>query len=146
MACDSLIESRWFNSLRNSRTVKVIWYLNLTATLIVSLKVAYTPMKFYRHAYFAKYEKLLTFPDRKGNHPTLEMPFYKRKNVTLKKSSFPIESAKGALFTTKFKELDVILKRKECTVKFSSYPLKVLEFNFFNWVNRSNIWAISICK
>ncbi len=124
---------------------RVIFFINIIAMLFVISKSAYTPMKFYQYLYNSKHTTLNAFPDRKGNYPSLEMEFYKKKDFEIIKAQTPIEKIKGSLFTTRMNELRVLMGRRDCDIEYISYPKWILKYNYFNWTSRSNIWAITSC-
>ncbi len=130
------------------KSFNILFSLSLIGTLIISFKPAYTPLKFYKFLYHYQKEErlnLYTFKDRKGNYPELEMQVYKRSNLELLKSEIG-PSSNFYTFTTKFSDLEVVNSKYNCIQEYISYPKWILEFNLFNWRDRSNIWALSKCS
>ncbi|WP_417337254.1 hypothetical protein [Halobacteriovorax marinus] len=139
---------RIINFKNYKRVFIFLFSINLIGVAIVSFKPAYTPLKFYKFLYHFKEGSPLTvhiFKDRKGRYPELEMKVYKRKQLTLTKDQIPTAGS-FYTFTTKYSDLEQLRRSFNCELKYLSYPEWVLEYNFFKWRDRSNIWALNYCS
>ena len=136
------------NIKKYKKVLNVFFILNFIGVLIVCIKPAYTPMKFYNFLYNFKSGEpinLYTFKDRKGSYPSLEMKVYKREKTNLIKTSI-IKEKSFYTFTTKYSDLEMINSKYNCIQEYISYPSWILNFNIFKWRDRSNIWALSSCS
>lgn len=120
--------------------------INLLLLAFVTIKPAYTPLVFYKEIYERKISNLKYYSSRGIPSPRLEMDFYKRPNLKTSKIDGHLESAKGFIWTTRYNELEILQKRGDCELLFSTYPLWILSINIGNWRSRSNVWALNNCS
>lgn len=133
---------------------RFIVYVNAAAIIVILIKPAYTPLKFYEFLWneYPSGKIIQTIQDEQGRSPVLEMPFYKRESLVLAPNkNWEILFAKSrenglAIFTTKYSEYLKIKKTPGCEISFISYPEWIFEYNYFNWVSRSSIWMLSNCR
>ena len=131
--------------LLQKRWVKALWGLNIVILPFVLFKPAYTPLKFYKFIYNQDFKEINVVKDAHNRYPSLEMNFYKRKGLKLIQKDESLEQIQGLVFTTKYQEFKVLKNRENCTILYTSYPQWLFRFNYFNWLKRSNIWALSQC-
>ncbi|MFZ8932929.1 MAG: hypothetical protein ACO2ZP_03400 [Bacteriovoracaceae bacterium] len=125
------------------KAVKIFWIANLIVLPFVILKPAYTPLKFYKDLYERDIKEVQVVADANGRYPSLEMKFYKKEDLILKPVG-SLEEVTGVAFTTKYQQLKTLQKRG-CQLIYSSYPQWLFKFNYFNWLKRSNVWALTRC-
>ncbi len=129
----------------SQKIIRFFVITNLFVLPFILFKPAYTPMKFYQFLYKIGVQEIQVTPDDQGRYPALEMEFYKRDELKVIESKASLNEITGLIFTTKLKELK-ILKERDCSILYSSYPKWLFQYNYFNWLKRSNVWALSKCS
>ena len=141
-----LFQSILFMQNKNWRRpwfVNTLVVLNGFFLLFTLFKPAHTPINFYQYLYFNKIEKIYVFNDPDGPRPILEMKFYTRPNLQVHvHPEAPLK--KGYYLTTKYRDLDRF-KKHNCQALYTPYPSWIFKLNFFNWIERSNIWTLTQC-
>jgi phosphatidylinositol glycan class B len=124
---------------------KAIVFINLPILLFVLFKPAYTPVGLYQYLYenFPSETTVKVFQNEYGTHANLEMPFYKRKGLSLIVETGMVKE--GLYLTTRHKELENFTGSK-CERLYSTYPIWMFKFNFTDWLSRSSIWILSKCQ
>ena len=124
---------------------KTTVFVNFFLLLFVLFKPAYTPLGLYQYLYenFPSDTTVKVFPNTNGSHANLEMPFYKRENLSLIPETGMVKD--GLYLTTKYKELDHFTGSR-CERLYSTYPNWLFKFNFTNWLSRSSIWILTKCQ
>ena len=126
--------------------IKTLVILNGFFLLFALFKPAYTPIGFYRYLYFSDLKQVYVFQEPDDSIPRLEMKFYQKPGFNVQvyseKESVPL---KGHFFTTKYHDL-ARFEKQDCRLLYSSYPSWISHLNFFNWLSRSNMWALTRCE
>lgn len=138
-------EKNWLMKASVQKFVKISFILNGLVLVFISFKPAYSPLGFYKALYQNNVKELKFYVEVERREPELELSFFKKKDLVVSKLENDLGSAKGFIWTTSYKDLSLLFKRKECEVLFSTYPQWVMEFNIGGWRERSNIWGLSRC-
>lgn len=141
--------SIWVAKLKKKVWLNLAVVANLLVIVPFNFKAAYTPYKFYEALWNKKeVSKLYVYPSSSGGHANFELGLLLRKDLEI------INYKKGEnidpvsyIFTTKYDQLQSIKGSElgHCELVYSTYPAWIFEFNYFNWLKRSNIWALSRC-
>ncbi len=136
-----LIGTKWGKGLG-------IFFLGINMILLtqLSLRSAKKAVGFYKEVYQSGISKIYYEGENPFTMLGLELNFYKKKNLEMKKiSDFEEIQEKGIyLFSRKGKEIELNRKRG-CEMKYLTYPEWLLSFNVGNWVGRSRVWSLWYC-
>lgn len=134
----------WFKAL-----IILVLIENFTFMTISSLKPAYTPMPFYKHLYFKEFTPKKMYTLRVFRD---QLKFYLKRPIEwiyLKDQSKIkdlIQTEDTWFLTNNYSDITMMRKFKNCNEDYISYPDWIFKFNYRNWLNRSKIWALYICK
>lgn len=140
--------SLWLSEIRKIWQ-RLFLIANLVGLLIISFKASYTPYKFYEFLWHEKsIDKVYLFPAKDGSVPNFDLNLILREELEVATFSLQVTGSVN-LFTTKFSQLGELassIHLEECELLYSSYPQWLFRFNYFNWLKKSNVWALSRCK
>lgn len=134
---------------------KFLLLVNFGAILFIIIRPAYSPMLFYKNLWSmeASQENVTTtiymLPGKNETFPKLDLKFYLKPTIHfVKTQKINTESSKETLyyFSQKYQHLKELRQNPQCQVLYSTYPEWLLKFNFFGWVERSNIWSLGKCS
>ncbi|MBT3983980.1 MAG: hypothetical protein HOE90_21675 [Bacteriovoracaceae bacterium] len=142
------LASKWIKIATN-----ILVFMNIVLLLAVCFRSANRAMGFYEFLYYHDEvpQKIYSLGGDPQKLVTLYPKFYLKniRNFTAISDTTAvtaIEDQEFWIFTNRGHQLKSLIKDHHCEIKFSNYPLFLLEFNIGGWMNRSRVWALSKCN
>jgi len=131
------------------RTLKFTISLNILFLIISSFRPANPAPKFYRYIWDNNISEFYAFDENPFRMLGLKMNWYKKSdlNVLVIKNNKELKDIGDYyVFLKSGKQLFDWQKKKNCKLKFLSYPLWAIKnLNVGNWVARSRVWSLFHC-
>jgi phosphatidylinositol glycan class B len=133
--------SHWLSSQKE--LVKKIFFRANYVIIPFLLLPAYKPYGIYDFLYNHKEISKISYL---GERTPFDMKSLVRKDLNVEKFDAASEDQSFYVITENYKEFKSLNTDFKCSVEKSTVPLFLFNFNYFNWLNRSNIWTISHCQ
>jgi phosphatidylinositol glycan class B len=145
-----IIQERWNPSLSDNKyvkiTAKLFWITNIVALVVIAFKPADNQISLYQKLYDDyKTPATLYYTTDNPYHRILDVNFYKRSNLELKKinaaNELNFDSSRKQLFVTLDKNAVNEIKARKKLI-YSTLPDWIMRFDFNHWVKRTKCWYV----
>ena len=145
-----IIQERWNLAFLENRYVKIIaklfWITNIVALVVITFKPADNQISLYQKLYNDyKTPATLYYTTDNPYHRILDVNFYKRSNLELKKinatNDLNFDSSRKQLFVTIDKNAVNEIKTRKRLI-YSTLPDWIMRFDFNHWVERTKCWYV----
>ncbi len=148
--CEILQEKYWtqiFEAKAFKIFMKVFIIANALMVLVVTFRAADSQVALYKVIYDKYTEPVMIYAVKKNPYRrVLDVYFYKRPNVTVKQveslDEVKTHANQKTLLILHYRDKESKAKKKGATTIYESFPAWIKNFNFNNWLDRTNGWLV----
>lgn len=146
-----IIQQKYWNNFFETKALKIFMkvflVINTLMLLVIMFRAADSQVALYQVIYERYKEPVTVYTVKKNPYRrVLDVYFYKRSNVTIKEveslSEIPTNHKQKTVLVLHYRDKESKKHKQNAPLIYESFPEWIKNYNFNNWLDRTNGWIV----